>query len=266
VATKRTSPSGPTHEHKEKLPWGVNIPDHAGRTESPGFRASKKLAGRILTTLRGKEPFGDGPWQMHHGGSLWVFKDGEWRLFLATVGIEWSAQFCADPAKVDLLRLNARFLYDAFPQTVPEMILLGYKQAEALLATPITDAPTISTWVDSVFNSCVPLAAPIHSGVLPTGGGRHHYPAPITDIVQVKYDDFQLWVTDKPTNTKVAVLPVAPRGSGDGRVTLTFAPVGHRLAKKKLAAAKKNERVVFGPDDDLARQAFARQTPKRRRA
>ena len=37
-------------------------------------------------------------------------------------GIEWSAQFCADPAKVDLLRQNAKRLYDLLaPDTKQEL-------------------------------------------------------------------------------------------------------------------------------------------------
>ena len=248
-----------THTRGESLPWKINVRDHAGRTQSSTFRNAKSLAKEILATLEGQEPFGPRPWQMHHGGSLWVFSQGEWRLFLNTVGIEWSAQFCADPAKVDQLRLNARALYEAFPESVPQMKGMGYTTAGKQLDTPITDAATVGVWVDSIFNSCVPLPPEFHTAVLPKGGGRHHYPGPITDIDHVKFDDFELWVTDRETDTRVAVLPVSPRGSGDGRVTLTFAPVGHPLAEKKLAAAEEDQRLVFPPDSDLARQAFARQ-------
>lgn len=250
---------GPTHTRGETKPWKIRIPDHAGREESSAFRAAKKVAKKIVATMPGSEPFGPGPWQMHHGGSLWVFDDNGWALFINTVGIEWSAQFCADPAKVDVLRLNAKRLYAAFPESIPEMERLGYKAAGDILETPVVDADTIAVWVDSVFNSCVPMAGPIHAGTLPAGGGRHHYPAPITDIVQIKHDDFDLWVTDPDTNTRVAVLPVGRRGSGDGRVTLTFAPVGHPLAEEKAKKAKKKERVIFPADSELAKQAFAHQ-------
>lgn len=248
-----------THRRKESHPWEINIPDHAGRQQSSTFRNAKDLARDIMATLEGKEPFGPKPWQMHHGGSLWVFSEGEWRLFLNTVGIEWSAQFCADPAKVDRLRLNARALYAAFPETVPQMRRMGYTVAQKQLDTPITDPRTVGTWVDSIFNACVPLPPKAHTAVLPEGGGRHHYPTPITDIDQFKFDDFELWVTDPDSRARIAVLPLSPRGSGDGRVTLTFAPPDHPLARLKLAAAERDERVVFPPDSDLARQAFARQ-------
>jgi hypothetical protein len=253
-----TRPSG-SHTHGETLPWEINIPDHAGRTESAGFRSAKRLAKKIVASLSGEEPFGSGPWHMHHGGSIWVFMDGTWRLFLNTVGIEWSAQFCADPEKVERLRINAKALYARFPETTPEMERLGYAKAAKILETPITDARAVGAWVDSVFNSCVPMSAPIHSGVLPTGGGRHHYPAPITDIVHTKYDDFELWVNDTESGQRLAVLPVSPRGSGDGRVTLTWAPPDHPLAKEKILKAKGNRRVVFSPDSTFARQAFAKQ-------
>jgi Family of unknown function (DUF6424) len=36
-------------------------------------------------------------------------------------GIEWSAQFCADPAEVDVLRQNARRLYARYPEAVAEL-------------------------------------------------------------------------------------------------------------------------------------------------
>lgn len=245
------------HTHGESLEWEINIPDHAGRKESSTFRNAKKVAKKIVATLEGREPFGPGPWQMHHGGSLWVFFQGEWRLFFNTIGIEWSAQFCADPAKVDRLRLNAQALYEGFPETIPEMERLGHTKARQQLETPITDAKTVGAWVDSIFNSCVPLHARHHNAVLPKGGGRHHYPAPITDIDLFKFDDFVLWVTDEEDEeTQLAVLPMSPRGSGDGRVTLTFAPPGHRLAQEKQAAAEQGERVVFEPDSALARQAY----------
>lgn len=245
------------------MPWKIRIPDHAGRTQSSAFRAAKKAARQIIATIPGDEPYGRGdsdpPWQMHHGGSLWVFDGRTWRLFCNTVGIEWSAQFCADPAKVDRLRVNARALYEAFPQTIPELKRLGYARARKLLDTPITDADAVAEWVDSLFNACVPLPPEHHAAVLPTGGGRHHYPTPITDIEQIKFDDFELWVTDKETQTPVAVLPVDRRGSGDGRTTLTWAPVGHPLGEKKLAEARRRRRVVFDPDSELSRQAFAKQ-------
>jgi uncharacterized protein DUF6424 len=240
----------------EHLAWKIRIPDHAGREQSSAFRAAKKLGNKIVRTLPGEEPYGPGPWHMHHGGSLWAFDGTRWRLFMNTVGIEWSAQFCADPAKIDQLRLNARALYEAFPATIPEMERLGYPRARKLLDTPITDTKSVAAWVDSVFNACVPMAPPVHAGVLPTGGGRHHYPAPITDIVHFKFDDFELFVTDPKTNTRVAVLPVSPRGSGDWRVTLTWAPPDTPLAIRKLNKAKKNERVIFQKGSVFSREAF----------
>jgi hypothetical protein len=247
------------HQHGEELKWEINIPDHAGHKESSTFRKAKQVAKKIMATLEGQEPFGPGPWQMHHGGSLWVFSQGEWKLFFNTIGIEWSAQFCADPAKVDKLRLNAKTLYDAFPETIPEMEKLGLTKAREQLETPITDPKKVGVWVDSIFNATVPLHPRHHNAVLPKGGGRHHYPAPITDIDLIKFDDFVLWVIDEETETEVAVLPVSPRGSGDGRVTLTFAPPGHPLAQKKQEAAEHGERVVFDPDSSFAHQAYVYQ-------
>lgn len=63
-------------------------------------------------------------------------------------------QFCADPAKAEALRRNAQRVYRGFPKTVPEMLRMGYHNADAILGTPIVDAPGVAAWVDSIFNSC----------------------------------------------------------------------------------------------------------------
>ena len=80
-------------------------------------------------------------------------------------GIEWSAQFCADPAKVDLLRQNAKRLYDLLAPQVKQQLDPG-----GLLDTPITDADGIAKWTDSIFNAGVPLHPSFHTGVLAAAG------------------------------------------------------------------------------------------------
>jgi len=248
-----------THSEKEDNPWGILLPDHAKRSESPGFRASKSLAKKIVATLGvSQQFFGSAALQMHHGGSLWVLDDAGWFMLQNEAGIEWSAQFCADPAKVDALRMNAKRLYAGFPLSIPEMVRLGYKNADAILSTTITDAAGVATWVDSIFNSCVPLPAVRHVAILPTGGGRHHYPTPITDIELVKYDDFTLWVIDKE-NQPTAVVPIAKRGAGVSKVRLAYATPNTALDAEHQLAHKKNAIVEFGPKSDLTKQAFERQ-------
>ena len=59
---------------------------------------------------------------MHHGGSLWLLDYDGWFMVQNEAGIEWSAQFCTDPAKADALRDNARRLYASFPATILEMV------------------------------------------------------------------------------------------------------------------------------------------------
>jgi hypothetical protein len=210
-------------------------------------------------------------------------------------GIEWSAQFCADPAKVDLLRQNAKRLYDLVaPQVKQEL------DPDGLLDTPITDADGIAKWTDSIFNAGVPLHPSFHTGVLaapgqspsapatadsegsssdtadsegsssgtadsttaqpgdPAPGGVHHYPTPIVDIQLFKYDDFQLWVTDEGGNP-AAVAPVSTRGSGDARVHVLYATPGTPLAQQKQAAERANMPLILGPDHPLAKQAFQHQ-------
>jgi len=136
------------------------------------------------------------PYEDHHGGGIWV-RDGDGWLFVQLpLGIEWSAQFCADPAKVDLLRQAAARLVRAFPATLDGYQELGYQVAATLLSTPITDAESVSAWTDSIFNASVPIPRAAHSGTLPQGAGYHHYPKPIVDIDHFRRDDFHLFVDD----------------------------------------------------------------------
>jgi hypothetical protein len=60
--------------------------------------------------------YGQPPYEDHHGGGLWLKDAQGWFLVRNLVGMEWSSQFCADPAKVDLIRQNARRLYAASPK------------------------------------------------------------------------------------------------------------------------------------------------------
>ena len=211
-------PKGPHTEHEDD-PWTIQIPDHPKRTDSPTYTHSRA---RMNTIAKGIKDFayGDSPYEDHHGGGLWLKDADGWFLVRNVAGIEWSAQFCADPAKVDALRRNARRLYAAFPDAVDE---LGIRE---LLDTPITDAAGVAAWTDSICNASVPLPKPRHVGVVPgaTTGGVHHYPSPITEIDLFRFDDFDLWV-ETPGGGLAAVVPVAERGSGDGRTRVLMAAV-----------------------------------------
>lgn len=74
---------------------------------------------------------------MHHRGSLWVRSAGSWRMYVARAGIEWSLQFCADPAKVDRLRQDALTLVNAFPETLPALTVREHR-AQGPRPIPIT--------------------------------------------------------------------------------------------------------------------------------
>jgi len=113
--------------------------------------------------------YGSGPYEDHHGGSLWLKDARGWFMVRNLAGIEWSAQFCADPAKVDLLRQNAQRLYAMIAPEIAQELDPG-----GLLGTPITDAAGVAQWTDSIFNAGVPLHPGFHTGVLPgpgTGAG-----------------------------------------------------------------------------------------------
>ena len=120
---------------------------------------------------------------------------------------------------MDRLRQYAGRVVAAFPQTLPGYESFGYHDAESLLTTPITDANGIAAWTDSIFNASYPLPADTHTGMLPQAAGYHHYPKPIVDIDHFRFSDFKLFVTDS-AGLPAVVVPVSPRGSGDGRVRL----------------------------------------------
>lgn len=237
------------HTEHEDHGWDINIPDHPPRSDSPEYQASRAR----LHELTGAGTFyGAPPIQDHHGGGLWLKDSGGWFFVRNLAGIEWSAQFCADPARVDQLRLNASRLYAGFPDAVQE---LGIAE---LLGTAITDAAGVAKWTDSICNASVPLPAELHSGVLPHGGGVHHYPTPITDIETFKYSDFNLFVTDSEGH-QAAVVPVAARGSGDRRVQVLWANVGSQVHAEHMAARADGGALILPADHELAKLAFAGQ-------
>jgi len=252
--TQQPGPVDPTQDHPEHedMPWTIDIPGHAQRTDSPEYTKSRQTMNDMASGVSALI-YGQGPYEDHHGGGLWLKDAQGWFLVRNLAGMEWSSQFCADPAKVDLLRQNAQRLYAAFPDAVRELGIAD------LLSTPITDAVGVAQWTDSICNASVPLPTPAHTGVLPTGGGVHHYPSPITEIAFFKRDDFQLWVTDQQGNP-AAVAPVAPPGSGDGRVHVLWATSGSDLAGQVTQAESANTPLVLSADHPLAKQAFAQQT------
>ncbi|MFC5216855.1 DUF6424 family protein [Streptomyces coerulescens] len=249
---------------KENHPWEIRVVKHPPRTRSAHFVAARKTAIKILEAMQADDdelPYGPGPWEMHHGGSLWVKADAGWRMYRARVGVEWSAQFCADPAKIDRLRQEAADLITAFPDTLDALDALGYKRARKLLDTPIENADGVEAWTDSLFNACVPLTTPDHSGVLPKAAGEHHYPWPIKAADYFRYDDFQLWVT-LPDGTNAGVTPVSRRGSGDGHLRIVHARHGTAAGDAVAEAQRRHMMAVVPPDSPIALAAFEQQIPR----
>jgi hypothetical protein len=150
------------HSESESHGWDINVPDHPTRADTPEYVAARQKMNEIATGATGLV-YGAAPFQDHHGSALWLKDAQGWFLVRNLAGIEWSAQWCADPAKVDLLRQNAKRLYDLLqPQIKQELDPDGL-----LLDTPITDAPGVGKWTDSIFNAGVPLQPTFHTGVLP---------------------------------------------------------------------------------------------------
>lgn len=263
-----SEPTTSTHTEHENDPWTIEVGDHPGRSDSPQYTRSRTL---MIKLVQQCQPwwFGGPPYQDHHGGGIWLKDDTGWFLVLGSAGIEWSAQFCADPAKVDQLRVLTNRLVTRFPDTVPGYETLGYHDAAGLLSTPITSADGVAAWTDGIFNASVALPAALHTGVVPTAaaapgaaatveGGYHHYPKPIVDISTFKYDDFTLFVTDDEGKT-VAVTPVAPRGSGDSHVSVAWADPDSTLGRAKADKDATGEALVLPGTHPLAQQAFAQQ-------
>ncbi len=258
----------PVHPESEGHPWTINVPNHPQRADSPEYVAARQQMNEIAAGATGLV-YGPAPYQDHHGGALWLKDDQGWFLVRNLLGIEWSAQFCADPAKVDMLRQNAKRLYDLLKPEIKQQLDPG-----GLLDTPIRDAAGVARWTDSIFNAGVPLHASFHTGVLPprapaagqpaapaadqAPAGVHHYPTPVVDIQLFKYDDFQLWVTDQQGNP-AAVAPVSPRGSGNASVHVLYATPGSQLATQKQAAERANAPLILGPDHPISQQAYVNQ-------
>lgn len=250
--------NGSTHTEHENDAWTINIGDHPGRADTPLYGRSRK---HMISAVQDAQPwiFGPPPYQDHHGGGVWVIgTDGLPAMYLLPAGIEWSAQFCADPAKVDVLRRNAAALVDAFPGTRNwYTATLRMSAADlAILTTPITDAAGVAVWTDSFWNASVPLPQSYHTGMPPKAApGYHHAPKPIVDIRTFVQDDFVLF--PKPG---VAVLPVAPRGSGDGRVAVAWVESDYHAM---MAALNESAPLTVGDvlpaDHPVARAAFVHQ-------
>jgi Family of unknown function (DUF6424) len=261
-----------THPEKEDCPWVIAVVDHPPRTDSPAYTRSRALMRNLVGTTTDWVLSGD-QYQDHHGGSVWVKDQQGWLCVQLPLGIEWSAQFCADPARADQLRQYASRVVAAFPGTLPGYESFGYHDGESLLNTPITDANGVAAWTDSIFNASYPLPAATHTGMLPQAAGYHHYPKPIVDIDHFRYSDFKLFVTDS-AGLPAVVVPVSPRGSGDGRVRLLAAHVDSEYFRKLGSPPVQAESVaepqarqpgaaaqpdVLPADDPLAQQAFAAQ-------
>jgi hypothetical protein len=157
------SSTEPVHSESETHPWSIQVPNHPTRSDSPEYVAARKKMNEIATGATGLI-YGSAPFQDHHGGALWLKDDQGWFLVRNLAGIEWSAQFCAEPAKIDLLRQNAKRLYDLLAPEIKQELDPG-----GLLDTPITDAAGVAKWTDSLFNAGVPLQPTFHTGTLPGG-------------------------------------------------------------------------------------------------
>ena len=263
----------PVHSESETHRWDINVPNHPTRADSPEYVAARNKMNQIAGQAAGMI-YGQGPYQDHHGGALWLQDSQGWFLVRNQAGMEWSSQFCADPAKIDLLRQNAKRLYDLVSPQIKQQLDPG-----GLLDTPITTPPA---WpmdrLDLQRRRAAAPDVPHRRAALGRGSagctpapqstqpaGVHHYPTPIADIQLFKYDDFQLWVTDTQGNP-AAVAPVDKRGSGNASVHVLYATPGSQLAQQKHEAESAGAPLILGPDHPLSQQAYLNQRRRVRAA
>src|SRR5260370_19904847 len=151
--TSTGSDDSESEDHK----WNINGTDHPTRADAPEYVAARKQMNAIAAGTTGLI-YGSPPFQDHHGGALWL-QDGQgWFLVRNLCGIEWSAQFCADPVKVDLLRQNAKRLYDLLRPEIKQHL-----DPNGLLDTPIQDAAAVPTWTHSICNPGAPRQPSLHT-------------------------------------------------------------------------------------------------------
>jgi hypothetical protein len=246
-----------------------NVEGHAARADSPEFVSARNALHKILAEIKQQtgKPFyyGDTPVQAHHGGSIWVHDGQNWRMYQNLAGIEWSGQFAADPKKVDILRQNAKALVDHFPATLGKLKDVGYTDAEKVLSTPIVDMTGVSLFVDSLFNACVPLPQPVHTGALTAtdarAAGKHTYPTPNDDTLFFCRDDFQPFVYEAKSKTTINVAPVATSGPDARKVRVlgvhTESP--HPLHIQRQKAIASGKALVLDANDPIAKKAFGEQ-------
>jgi hypothetical protein len=207
------SSTEPVHSESETHPWSIEVPNHPVRSDSPEYVAARKKMNEIATGATGLV-YGSAPFQDHHGGALWLKDDQGWFLVRNLAGVEWSSQFCADPAKIDLLRQNAKRLYDLLAPEIKQEL-----DPDGLLDTPITDAAGVAKWTDSIFNAGVPLQPTFHTGTLPGGTST---PA---DDASASGDD-----TDAPADATSA-----PADGSGTAASATSTPAGGGTAAPPLA-------------------------------
>ena len=164
-----TSPES-VHPESESHGWTIDVGNHPARQDSPEYVAARGKMNQLAAQATGLI-YGQGPFQDHHGGALWLQDSQGWFMVRNQAGVEWSAQFCADPAKIDLLRQNAKRLYDLVAPQLKQQL-----DPDGLLETPITDAAGVAKWTDSIFNAGVPLHPSFHTGVLPSAGAQPSAP------------------------------------------------------------------------------------------
>jgi hypothetical protein len=166
---------------------------------------------------------------MARAGCLPVYDGKRWRVFRASVTIHPGVENCADPAKIDALREQAKNLLEHYPETLPQLDKLGAR-VRTLVNHRIETFEDVLAWSESIFNVGPSSRQPLH----------------VHETLDIVYDDFVLEV--KSGRNPAWVIPAAPRGSGVN-VTLDFSVPGSKTR--------------YGPRHEFTRSAFGKQQPKK---
>jgi hypothetical protein len=150
--------AGKLHDVTAGRPVTYKTSGHPPRADSPTYRVSRVALKKIVTITKDWY-FKGRDYQDHHGGGLWLHDGAGWFFVRNLVGIEWSAQFCADPKKVDALRANAQRLYARFPESFAAFKKLGI-DLKRLLDTPMKNADGVAEWTDSICTLASPCPNP----------------------------------------------------------------------------------------------------------
>jgi hypothetical protein len=152
----------------------------------PAVSVARPKMAELVRSLPGILLPARGAYRDHHGGGLWLNDADGWFLVRNLAGTEWSARFCADPAKVDLLRVNAKRICER-----------ASRKRVTRWVSPscwILRSPARRTWAAGPTASATPACRCRRDCTPAYAAGLRRpapLPAPVAEIAVFKYDEFR---------------------------------------------------------------------------